>query len=177
MMKLSPTTGTVHEAPHGWSTQAMMIHEITEKVGRYKARKQIGRGEGSGHGGTAGRGHKGARSTCGHSRRASYEGGQLPWFQRFPKSELLQRRLLKRYHVINLKDARGSLRRRSHDRSRGPRRRQLVQDTNLPLKVLEEGDLSKKFTVTTTKFSYQRTKERSGIRWHRGRRRRSNQAS
>ncbi len=43
----------------------MMIHEITSKVGKYKARKRVGRGEGSGHGKTSGRGHKGAASRSG----------------------------------------------------------------------------------------------------------------
>ena len=153
MMKLGPATGTVHEAPHGWSTQAMMIHEITEKVGRYKARKRIGRGEGSGHGGTAGRGHKGAGSRAGHSRRASYEGGQLPWFQRFPKRGFSNAAFTKRYHVINLK----MLEERFDDGATIDLEvlaaKRLVRDTNLPLKVLGEGDLSKKFTVTATKFS------------------------
>ena len=46
----------------------MMIHEITEKVGKYKARKRVGRGHGSGNGKTAGRGHKGAGSRAGYSR-------------------------------------------------------------------------------------------------------------
>ena len=131
----------------------MMIHEITEKVGRYKARKRIGRGEGSGHGGTAGRGHKGAGSRAGHSRRASYEGGQLPWFQRFPKRGFSNAAFTKRYHVINLK----MLEERFDDVAEVTLEvlaaKRLVRDTNLPLKVLGEGELTKKFTVTATKFS------------------------
>ena len=131
----------------------MMIHEITEKVGRYKARKRIGRGEGSGHGGTAGRGHKGAGSRAGHSRRASYEGGQLPWFQRFPKRGFSNAAFTKRFHVINLK----VLEERFDDGAEITLEvlaaQRLVRDTNLPLKVLGEGELTKKFTVTATKFS------------------------
>ena len=131
----------------------MMIHEITEKVGRYKARKRIGRGEGSGHGGTAGRGHKGAASRAGYSRRASYEGGQLPWFQRFPKRGFSNAAFTKRYHVINLK----MLEERFDDGAEVTLEvlaaKRLVRDTNLPLKVLGEGELTKKFTVTATKFS------------------------
>ena len=131
----------------------MMIHEITEKVGRYKARKRIGRGEGSGHGGTAGRGHKGAASRAGYSRRASYEGGQLPWFQRFPKRGFSNAAFTKRYHVINLK----MLEERFDDGAEITLEvlaaKRLVRDTNLPLKVLGEGELTKKFSVTATKFS------------------------
>ena len=63
----------------------MMIHEITEKVGKYKARKRIGRGHGSGTGKTSGRGHKGAKSRAGFSHRPGFEGGQMPLQRRLPK--------------------------------------------------------------------------------------------
>ncbi|MEE2682031.1 MAG: 50S ribosomal protein L15 [Planctomycetota bacterium] len=131
----------------------MMIHEITEKVGRYKARKRIGRGEGSGHGGTAGRGHKGAGSRAGHSRRASYEGGQLPWFQRFPKRGFSNAAFTKRYHVINLKMLEERFEDGAEINLEVLASKRLVRDTNLPLKVLGEGELTKKFSVTAAKFS------------------------
>ncbi len=140
----------------------MMIHEITEKVGRYKSRKRIGRGEGSGHGGTAGRGHKGAGSRAGFSRRASYEGGQLPWFQRFPKRGFSNSAFRKNYHVVNLKvleerfeggDTIDSASLASHG---------IIRDTNLPLKVLGEGELTKKFTITAAKFSASARKKIEG---------------
>ncbi len=63
----------------------MMIHEITSKVGRYKGRKRVGRGTGSGMGKTCGRGHKGAGSRSGSKRRAHFEGGQMTWVRRMPK--------------------------------------------------------------------------------------------
>ena len=100
-----------------------------------------------------GRGHKGAGSRAGHSRRASYEGGQLPWFQRFPKRGFSNAAFTKRYHVINLK----MLEERFDDGAEVTLEvlaaKRLVRDTNLPLKVLGEGELTKKFTVTATKFS------------------------
>jgi large subunit ribosomal protein L15 len=131
----------------------MMIHEITEKVGRFKARKRVGRGEGSGNGKTAGRGHKGAKSRAGYSRRASYEGGQLPWFQRFPKRGFSNAAFKKHFHVINLKvieerfDDGATIDLESLAAIR------LIRDTQLPLKVLGEGELTKKFKVTAAKFS------------------------
>ena len=131
----------------------MMIHEITEKVGRYKARKRIGRGEGSGHGGTAGRGHKGAGSRAGHSRRASYEGGQLPWFQRFPKRGFSNAAFTKRFHVINLKMLEERFDDGAEINLEVLAAKRLVRDVNLPLKVLGEGELTKKFAVTAAKFS------------------------
>ena len=81
----------------------MMIHDITEKVGPHKRRKRIGRGEGSGFGGTSGRGHKGAKSRSGYKRRASYEGGQRPFFQRFPKRGFSNANFRKYFHVVNVK--------------------------------------------------------------------------
>lgn len=131
----------------------MMIHEITEKVGRYKSRKRIGRGEGSGHGGTAGRGHKGAGSRAGFSRRASYEGGQLPWFQRFPKRGFSNADFRKNYHVVNLKVLEERFESGATIDVAMLAENRIVRDTNLPLKVLGEGELTKKFTITAAKFS------------------------
>ena len=62
----------------------MMIHEITIHAGKYKTRKRIGRGEGSGHGKTAGRGHKGAGSRPGWTPRPVCERGPLQLFRRTP---------------------------------------------------------------------------------------------
>ncbi|MCH2161423.1 MAG: 50S ribosomal protein L15 [Phycisphaerales bacterium] len=131
----------------------MMIHDITEKVGRHKQRKRIGRGEGSGYGGTSGRGHKGAKSRAGYKRRAGYEGGQRPFFQRFPKRGFSNIRFRKLYHVVNLKvleercDADATIDVASLA-AMG-----IVRDTNLPLKILGEGDLTKKFEIKAAKFS------------------------
>lgn len=131
----------------------MMIHDITEKVGRHKQRKRIGRGEGSGHGGTAGRGHKGAKSRAGYKRRAGYEGGQRPFFQRFPKRGFSNIRFRKLYHVVNLK----VLEERCDDGAKidvaSLAAMGIVRDTGLPLKVLGEGDITKKFEISAAKFS------------------------
>ena len=81
----------------------MMIHEITEKVGRHKARKRIGRGHGSGHGKTSGRGHKGAASRAGRSHRAGYEGGQMPRVRRMPKRGFSNAQFRRLFHVVNVK--------------------------------------------------------------------------
>ena len=131
----------------------MMIHEITKKVGRHKARKRIGRGEGSGQGGTAGRGHKGAGSRSGHKRRPNREGGQLPWFQRFPKRGFSNAAFAKRFHVVNLKVLEERFESGDTIDAAALAAKRIIRDTNLPLKVLGEGDLTKKFTVTAAKFS------------------------
>lgn len=61
------------------------LHNLTPAEGSVKKDKRIARGEGSGHGGTATRGHKGAKSRSGYSRKVGFEGGQMPLQRRVPK--------------------------------------------------------------------------------------------
>jgi large subunit ribosomal protein L15 len=63
----------------------MSLHKLTPATGATHKNKRIGRGEGSGHGGTATRGHKGAQSRSGYSRKKGFEGGQMPLQRRLPK--------------------------------------------------------------------------------------------
>ena len=63
----------------------MRLHELAPTPGSKKRRMRVGRGDGSGWGGTAGRGHKGQRSRSGASIRHHFEGGQTPTFRRLPK--------------------------------------------------------------------------------------------
>jgi len=64
----------------------MDLSNIKPAPGSVKREKRIGRGEGSGHGGTSTRGHKGAKSRSGYSRKIGFEGGQMPLQRRVPKS-------------------------------------------------------------------------------------------
>ena len=63
----------------------MNLNNITPADGSTKSVKRIGRGQGSGHGGTATRGHKGQKSRSGYSRKVGFEGGQMPLQRRVPK--------------------------------------------------------------------------------------------
>jgi large subunit ribosomal protein L15 len=63
----------------------MKLHNLTPSEGSLGREKRIGRGEGSGHGGTSTRGHKGAQSRSGYSRKKGFEGGQMPLQRRLPK--------------------------------------------------------------------------------------------
>ena len=63
----------------------MKLHELAPNKGSRRTRKRVGRGPGSGTGKTAGRGHNGQRSRAGFSRRAAFEGGQMPLTRRVPK--------------------------------------------------------------------------------------------
>ena len=63
----------------------MNLHNLTPAKGSVKKSKRIARGQGSGHGGTSTRGHKGAKSRSGYSKKIGFEGGQMPLQRRVPK--------------------------------------------------------------------------------------------
>ena len=63
----------------------MELHNLTPEKGSVKKKKRIARGQGSGRGGTSTRGHKGAKSRSGYSRKRAFEGGQMPLQMRLPK--------------------------------------------------------------------------------------------
>lgn len=63
----------------------MRLHTLSPAKGSTKNRKRVGRGQGSGRGGTSTRGHKGAQSRSGYSRKVGFEGGQMPLQRRVPK--------------------------------------------------------------------------------------------
>jgi len=81
----------------------MKLHDLAPAKGSKKTRKRVGRGPGSGLGKTAGRGHKGQRSRSGFSRRAGFEGGQMPLVRRVPKRGFTNI-FRTEYAVINLDD-------------------------------------------------------------------------
>lgn len=130
-----------------------MIHEITEKVGAHKRRKRIGRGEGSGHGGTSGKGHKGALSRAGWNSRPSYAGGATPFSRRFPKRGFSNQGFRALFHIINLKAIEQAFEAGETVDIESLAKRHLVPDTTLPLKVLGEGELTKKVTIEAQRFS------------------------
>ena len=63
----------------------MNLNSLKPAKGSVKQRKRVGRGEGSGHGGTSTRGHKGAKSRSGYKSKIGFEGGQMPLQRRVPK--------------------------------------------------------------------------------------------
>ena len=63
----------------------MKLHSLKPAEGSTKSKKRVGRGQGSGHGGTSTRGHKGAKSRSGYKTKIGFEGGQMPLQRRVPK--------------------------------------------------------------------------------------------
>lgn len=131
----------------------MMIHEITALVGRHKPRKRVGRGQGSGHGKTAGRGHKGAASRSGWKRRPYFEGGQMSLVRRLPKRGFSNVQFRTVYHLVNLKTLEARLEDGAEVSVESLAHAGIVRDAKRPLKILGEGSLTKKLTVTAAKFS------------------------
>lgn len=82
----------------------MMIHDITALAGRFKNRKRIGRGEGSGHGKQSGRGNKGAGSRSGTSAKIGFEGGQMRYFRRLPKFGFTNAQFKVQFWTVNFGD-------------------------------------------------------------------------
>jgi large subunit ribosomal protein L15 len=80
----------------------MMIHEITATTGKYKTRKRVGRGIGSGHGKTCGKGHKGHSSRSGYSAKTAFEGGQMPFFRRMAKLGFSNWAFTTNFRIVNI---------------------------------------------------------------------------
>ncbi|HON20610.1 MAG TPA: 50S ribosomal protein L15 [Bacteroidales bacterium] len=79
----------------------MNLHNLKPAAGSTKKSKRIGRGQGSGKGGTSTKGHKGAQSRSGYSRKAGFEGGQMPLYRRVPKSGFKNINRIE-YNAINI---------------------------------------------------------------------------
>ena len=130
----------------------MKLNSIHPAEGATKARKRVGRGPGSGTGKTAGRGENGQKSRSGYSRKAGFEGGQLPLYRRLPKRGFTNARFKVEYAVINLDDLNkfedGAVVTPELLKEMGLLKNQLDG-----VKVLGNGTLEKKLTVKAHKFS------------------------
>jgi large subunit ribosomal protein L15 len=129
----------------------MELSNLKPKKGARHAKKRVGRGPGSGHGKTAGRGEKGQKSRSGFSRKLGFEGGQMPLHRRLPKRGFTNI-FKKEYAVINLADLERFDNGATVDEA-ALRAAGLVKGQNDGIKVLGNGKLSKKLTVAATKFS------------------------
>ncbi len=122
----------------------MKIHEL--QLTSAKDRKRVGRGIGSGYGKTAGRGTKGQNARTGGGVRPGFEGGQNPLSKRLPKKRGFASLARVEYQVVNLTGLEGL---------KGPTvdnaslaAAGLVRHADRPVKILGQGSLSKKLTVT-----------------------------
>ncbi len=135
------------------SATTMNLHELGPAKGSRKRRKRIGRGPGSGHGKTSGKGHKGllARSG-GRSRQAGgFEGGQMSLIRRVPKHGFTNV-FRKEYSIVNLKSL-GDMIVSGTITPQALVDVGLVKRKSLPIKILGDGDLTKAIVVQAHKFS------------------------
>lgn len=130
----------------------MQIHDVTAKGVKHKARKRLGRGQGSGTGKTAGRGHKGQRSRSGDHPRLGFEGGQMPLYRRIPKRGFTNARFKKHYTLVNVQDL-DAFEAGAEVTLAAVLDAGLSRKTGDMLKVLGNGELSKSLTVKAHKFS------------------------
>ncbi|WP_054950985.1 50S ribosomal protein L15 [Numidum massiliense] len=129
----------------------MKLHELKPAPGAKKTRKRVGRGIGSGHGKTSGRGQKGQNARSGGGVRPGFEGGQNPLIRRLPKRGFTNRNR-KEYAIINLDE----LSRFEEGSEVTPElllEQKVVKNLKDGLKVLGDGDLNIKLTVKAHKFS------------------------
>jgi large subunit ribosomal protein L15 len=141
------------------SPEEIGLHSLRPKPGSRKARKRVGRGEGSGKGKTSGRGHKGAGARSGTKRKVGYEGGQNPIHMRMRK--LRGPNMKKsmpfepfRTHTqpVNVSDLEERFEAGEEVTPDALRDRGLAKRRH-PVKVLGRGEISKKLTVRVHAFS------------------------
>lgn len=131
----------------------MELHNLQPAVGSNKKSKRIGRGTGSGYGGTSTRGHKGAKSRSGYKRKIGFEGGQMPLQRRVPKFGFKNINRVE-YKAINL-DALEALAEASKIEKvtvEDLRNAGLVSKNSL-VKILGKGTLTHKLEVEADAFS------------------------
>lgn len=131
----------------------MDLSSLKPAKGSVKSRKRIGRGQGSGRGGTSTRGHKGAKSRSGYSRKAGFEGGQMPLSRRLPKYGFNNPNR-KEYVAVNL----DKLQQLADNKGIAVIDPAVLAENGLAsssdlIKILGRGELNAKIEVTAHKFS------------------------
>jgi large subunit ribosomal protein L15 len=131
----------------------MKLEEILAAAGKHKKTKRLGRGNGSGQGCTAGRGHKGAGARAGAKRRYGFEGGQNPMLMRFPKRGFNNVNFARDYQVVNLATLEAKFDAGATVDAAALAEAGLIADAAKPVKILAKGELTKSLTVSADKFS------------------------
>ena len=130
----------------------MKLHELSPAEGSVKAGFRKGRGPGSGNGKTAGKGHKGQNARSGGGVRPGFEGGQLPLYRKLPKRGFNNFRFAKQYTIINIQSLNkfndGEVVDCAALLAKG-----IINEVFDGVKVLGEGELTKKLTVKAAVFS------------------------
>ena len=129
----------------------MDLSNLKPPKGAKRDRKRVGRGQGSGSGKTAARGHKGAQSRSGYKSKRGFEGGQMPLHRRVPKRGF-HNPFREEYEVVNL-DALAARFDAGFEVTPELMRERGLVGRQGPIKVLARGDIAKALTVRAHKFS------------------------
>ena len=132
----------------------MNLNDVHRGIHKFKKRKRVGRGPGSGHGKTCGRGHKGQRSRAGYSVHPTFEGGQMPLVRRIPKRGF-NNRWAPTVVIVNVSDLEARFDSGAEVTPESLREKNLAKGRYDVLKVLGDGELTKTLTVSAHKFSRQ----------------------
>lgn len=133
-----------------------ILSNLKYAEGSRKKKKRVGRGQGSGHGGTSTRGHKGQHSRSGAKFRAWFEGGQMPLQRRVPKFGFKNINRVE-FVTLNLDDIqafidKGKIKDLKFDKEY-LLTNNLIKGKNKPLKILGNGDITSKVEITADAFS------------------------
>lgn len=130
----------------------MMLHEVNKGVEKHKKRKRVGRGIGSGHGKTSGRGHKGQGALAGWSAAGIFQGGTQPLIRRIPKRGF-HNRGADTVYAINVEDLENIFEAGAEVSPESLKAAGVGKHRYDFLKILGNGELTKKLTVKAHKFS------------------------
>jgi len=130
----------------------MNLSNLKPAEGSTKSRKRIGRGPGSGKGGTSTRGHKGAKSRSGYSRKIGFEGGQMPLQRRVPKFGFTNINR-KEYKAINLDTIQALADKNVAEITLETLINAGLASKNSLVKILGNGKLTSKVSITAHAFS------------------------
>ncbi|MGQ9605327.1 MAG: 50S ribosomal protein L15 [Thermogutta sp.] len=133
----------------------MNLNDVNRGIVPHKKRKRVGRGPGSGHGKTAGRGHKGARSRSGWHAKLGFEGGQIPLIRRIPKRGFNNKRFTVQVAAVNVAVLEKEFGAGDEVTPEVLRSRGLLKGVFQELKILGDGELSKNLRVSAHRFSRQ----------------------
>ncbi len=129
----------------------MNLNSLKHSRGAVHKRKRVGRGEGSGHGGTSCRGNKGQRARASSKIKAWFEGGQMPLQRRLPKRGFTNI-FKKEFQVVNLKDV-DKIKSGKPITPEALYERGVVSKRSVPVKILGGGELKKAIEISAHAFS------------------------
>jgi large subunit ribosomal protein L15 len=132
----------------------MNLNDVHRGIQKHKKRKRVGRGPGSGHGKTSGRGHKGQKSRSGYHVHPTFEGGQMPLVRRVPKRGF-HNRWAPTVVIVNLEDLQDRFDDGAEVTPETLQAHNLAKGRYDLLKVLARGELTKKLRVCAHRFSRQ----------------------